>query len=104
MTWLVGSNRTRRRRASAAGRPDPWSGPREAVTEDIHQARFALVSFLERAYEAQPEVYADPAVVQAMTDEGLIAYAHGLLDMLDEAPSLDDVAAELRAELRLILA
>ena len=73
------------------------------MAEDIHQARFALVSVLERAYESRPEEYEDPAIVQAMTDEELLGYARGLLDSLDQAPGLDDVATELRVELRRIL-
>ena len=73
------------------------------MADDIHQARFALVSVLERAYEARPDEYADPAVLQAMTDDALIDYAQDLLGSLDQSPRLDDVATELQAELRRIL-
>jgi hypothetical protein len=73
------------------------------MADDIHQARFALVSVLEHAHEARPQEYADPAVLQAMADDALIEYAQGLLDSLDQAPRLDDVATELQAELRRIL-
>jgi hypothetical protein len=58
------------------------------MAEDIHQARFALISVLRHAYEARPNEYADSDVLQAMNDERLIAYALGLLDSLERRPHL----------------
>jgi hypothetical protein len=71
--------------------------------EHIDQSRFALISALSEAHKVRPDEYPNPGALVAMSDEGLRAYALGLLQLLDGAPSGDSVEAELQNELRLIL-
>jgi hypothetical protein len=71
--------------------------------EDIDQSRFALMSALTGAHKVRPDDYPDPSVLVAMSDEGLRAYAVGLLQLLDGVPSGDSFEAELQKELRVIL-
>jgi hypothetical protein len=71
--------------------------------EDIDQSRFALITALTEAHKARPNDYPNPGTVLAMSDEGLRAYAIGLLQLLDGAPGSDRVETALQQELRLIL-
>jgi hypothetical protein len=70
--------------------------------DHIDQSRFALIAVLSAAHHARPDEYLDPGGLVAMSDEGLRAYAVGLLHLMDGMPG-DRVAAELEKELRLIL-
>jgi hypothetical protein len=71
--------------------------------EDIDQSRFALMTALSEAQKARPDDYPNPGALVAMSDEGLHAYALGLLRLLEGAPGGDSVETELQKELRLIL-
>ena len=71
--------------------------------EDIDQSRFALMTALTGAHRVRPDDYPNPGVLVAMSDEGLRAYAVGLLQLLDGFPSGDSFEAELQNELRVIL-
>jgi hypothetical protein len=77
--------------------------PELGMAEDIHQDRFALMTVLTRAHEARPDVYAQSGELMSMSDEQLVDHATELLRSLDEAPSDDDVAIEVRQALREIL-
>jgi hypothetical protein len=70
---------------------------------DIDQDRFALIAALTKAHRARPDDYSNPGTLIAMSDEGLRAYALGLLQLLEEAPGGDSVETELQQELRVIL-
>ena len=71
--------------------------------EDIDQSRFALMTALSEAHKARPDDYPNPGTLIAMSDEGLRAYALGLLRLLEGAPGGDSVETELQRELRRIL-
>jgi hypothetical protein len=71
--------------------------------DDIDQSRFALIAALTRAREARPDDYPDYEALSQMSDQGLRAYALGLLQLLDGVPSGNSVETELQKELRLIL-
>jgi len=70
---------------------------------DIDQSRFALMAVFTRAHEARPDDYAEPQTLIPMSDDGLRSYAAGLLHSLEAEPRRDEVATELREELRRIL-
>jgi hypothetical protein len=69
---------------------------------DIDQDRFALIAALTKAHRARPDDYSNPDTLIAMSDEGLRAYALGLLQLLEGAPGGDSFETELRRELRVI--
>ena len=71
--------------------------------EDIDQSRFALMTALGEAHKSRPDEYPDSDTLVAMSDEGLRAYALGLLQLLDGVPAHDSVETELLKELRLII-
>ena len=71
--------------------------------EDIDQSRFALMTALGEAHKARPDEYPNPGTLVAMSDEGVRAYAVGLLRLLEVAPGGDGLETELQKELRLIL-
>ncbi len=71
--------------------------------EDIDQSRFALMTALTEAHEARPDDYPNPGSLITMSDEGLRAYALGLLRLLEGAPGGDSVETELEEQLRRIL-
>jgi len=71
--------------------------------EDIDQSRFALMTALGEAHKVRPDEYPNPGTLVAMSDEGLRAYAVGLLQLLARVPGGDSVETELLKELRLIL-
>lgn len=54
------------------------------------------MSVLSRAYELRPEENANPEALQALSDWALIAYARGLLSLLEARPEDDEAAAEIR--------
>ncbi len=70
--------------------------------EDIDQSRFALMTALTEAHTARPDDYPNPGTL-TMSDEGLRAYALGLLRLLEGAPGGDSVETKLQEQLRLIL-
>jgi hypothetical protein len=69
---------------------------------DIDQSRFALMTALSEAQKLRPD-YPDPGTLVAMSDEGLRAYAVGLLLLLEGGAGGDSVETELQKELKLIL-
>jgi hypothetical protein len=71
--------------------------------QDIDQSRFALMTALTGAHKLRPDDYPNPGNLVAMSDEGLRAYAIGLLQLLDGVPSSDSFEIELQKELRVIL-
>jgi hypothetical protein len=71
--------------------------------QNIDQSRFALMTALTGAHRGRPDDYPNPGVLVAMSDEGLRAYAVGLLQLLDGVPGGDSFEAELQKELRVIL-
>ena len=71
--------------------------------EDIDQSRFALMTALSEAHNVRPDEYPNPGTLVAMSDEGVRAYAVGLLRLLEAAPGGDGLETELQKELRLIL-
>jgi hypothetical protein len=71
--------------------------------EDIDQIRFALMTTLSAAHKVRPDQYPNPGTLVAMSDEGLRAYALGLLQLLEGVPAGDSIEAELQKELKLIL-
>jgi hypothetical protein len=71
--------------------------------QNIDQSRFALMTALTGAHRVRPGDYPNPGVLVAMSDEGLRAYAVGLLQLLDGVPGGDSFEAELQKELRVIL-
>ena len=70
---------------------------------DIDQSRFALMTALSEAQKVRPDDYPDPGTLVAMSDEGLRAYAVGLLLLLESGASRDKIETELQKELKLIL-
>jgi len=73
------------------------------MEDDIDQNRFALISALTEAHKARPDDYPNAGTLVEMNDEGLHAYAVGLLQLLEGAPGSDSVETTLQQELRLIL-
>jgi hypothetical protein len=71
--------------------------------EDIDQSRFALMTALGEAHKARPDEYPNPGTLVAMSDEGVRAYAVGLLRLLEAAPGGDGLETELQKQLKLIL-
>ena len=71
--------------------------------EDIDQSRFALMTALGEAHKARPDEYPKPGTLVAMSDEGLRAYAVGLLLLLESGAGRDKIETELQKELKLIL-
>jgi hypothetical protein len=53
--------------------------------EDIDQSRFALMTALSEAHNVRPDEYPNPGTLVAMSDEGVRAYAVGLLRLLGVA-------------------
>jgi hypothetical protein len=70
---------------------------------DIDQDRFALITALTKAHRARPDDYSNPGTLIALSDEGLRAYAIGLLQLLEGASGGDSFETGLRRELRVIL-
>jgi hypothetical protein len=71
--------------------------------EDIDPSRFALMTALSEAHKVRPDEYPNPGTLVAMSDEGVRAYAVGLLQLLERVPGGDSVETKLQKELRLIL-
>ena len=74
------------------------------MEDDIDQNRFALISALTEAHKARPDDYPSAGTLVEMSDEGLHAYAVGLLQLLEGASGSDSVCsseAAAQAEMRL---